>query len=93
MLGTTSPATEDDVVVDDAFLAPGYGRAGEETLAAIKIAAHSEALILDPVYTGKVMAGTLASARRDPGRKLMMIHTGGGPAIFAYADDLYEGLA
>jgi len=92
MLGVASPVPPDHVQVTDAFLAPGYGRASDETMAAIKLAAESEALICDPVYTGKVMAGMLASARREPGRPLAMIHTGGGPAIFGYAADMRAGL-
>ena len=93
MLGTVSPVSEADIRITDAFLAPGYGTAGPAALDAIRLTARSEALILDPVYTGKVMAALLADAADQPGRQLMMIHTGGGPSIFGYVDDLYAGMA
>lgn len=93
LLGTACPVADDDIRVTDAVLPPGYGKAGPETMAAIRQAAQTEALILDPVYTGKVMAALLADAAARPGRHLLMIHSGGGPAVFAYADDLYDGLS
>ncbi|TQV75819.1 D-cysteine desulfhydrase family protein [Denitrobaculum tricleocarpae] len=79
----------EDVVVTDAFLAPGYGRASEEVLDAIRLAARTEALMLDPVYSGKTMAGFVSTARQAEGEgALIFIHTGGTPGIFAYEDDL-----
>ena len=50
-----------------------------------------EALLLDPVYSGKAMAGLIAhvrSGRIAAGSRVLFIHTGGQPAIFAYADKL-----
>ena len=50
-----------------------------------------EGLILDPVYTGKTMAGFLQRAREaEAGRSLLFIHTGGTPALFAYGDHLTD---
>jgi len=82
-----APVVEDrDIVLIDRFLAPGYGRLNEDTLRAIEDAAHSEGLILDPVYTGKTMAGFIHRARAGgAGRSLLFVHTGGTPALFAYA--------
>src|SRR5439155_1595201 len=52
--------------------------------------ARCEGLVLDPVYTGKAMAGLIAAARRGDlaGRRIVFLHTGGMPALFAnaYAD-------
>ncbi len=74
-----------DIRLIDDFLAPGYGRLNEATIAAIETAARTEALILDPVYTGKTMAGFLHRARESgSGRALLFVHTGGTPALFAY---------
>lgn len=84
------PVVEDaDVQVTDAFLAPGYGRMSEAVVGALKLAARTEALFVDPVYTAKAMAGFLDRARAaDAGKALLMIHTGGTPALFGYERDL-----
>jgi D-cysteine desulfhydrase family pyridoxal phosphate-dependent enzyme len=86
--------TDDDVVLDDRFLSPGYGQMNDATVEAMKTAAHSEGLILDPVYSGKAMAGFLERARTaDSGRSLLFLHTGGTPATFAYVAALTDALA
>ena len=87
------PAAFDGGAVDvcDAVLAPGYGRLNDAVHEAIEMAARQEALLLDPVYTGKAMAGLIAhvrSGRIAPGSRVLFLHTGGLPAIFAYADRL-----
>lgn len=89
LLGVPNPVAPDDVVVNDRFLGPGYGRINLPTERAIALAARSEALMLDPVYTGKVMAGALAIAGNLASDKsVLFIHTGGTPGIFAYGDAL-----
>ncbi len=91
LLEIESRVEDPDIQLDDAFFAPGYGHAGEETLRAIVIGARTEALILDPTYTGKAMAGFLhrAKAAGAEGARIF-IHTGGAPAIFAYERELTE---
>ena len=55
----------------------------------MRLAAASEALITDPVYTAKTMAGFLDRARQTPpDSTLVMVHTGGTPAIFGYEKEL-----
>ena len=81
----------DDVDVSDAVHAPGYGRLNDSTREAMAMAARHEGLLLDPVYTGKAMAGLIAhvrSGRIAPGSRVLFVHTGGQPALFAYADSL-----
>ena len=91
MLGVDNPVDEADVVVTDEFLAPGYGRLNPPTQEAVSLAATSEGLLLDPVYTGKCMAGFLARAKQaDSGKTMVFIHTGGTPAIFAYQRELAD---
>ncbi len=73
-------------------LVPGYGRINEPTRAAIRLAAESEALLLDPVYSGRCMAGLLyfvEQGRIATGSEVLFVHTGGTPAIFAYQSDLW----
>ncbi|MGB3254969.1 D-cysteine desulfhydrase [Buttiauxella gaviniae] len=71
----------------DDYFAPGYGTPNEEGLEAIKILARLEGILLDPVYTGKAMAGLIDGVTqkrfKDEG-PIIFIHTGGAPALFAY---------
>lgn len=83
-IGNPVPAAE--IRLTDAALAPGYGRMSEGTIGAIRRTARAEGLFLDPVYTGKVMAGLIGEAARLEGKRVLFWHTGGQPALFAYAD-------
>lgn len=79
-----------DVRLFDGVLAPGYGQLNDAILSAIDQIAQLDGLLLDPVYTGKAMAGTLALAKTKSlaGCRVLFWHTGGTPALFAYADQL-----
>ncbi len=91
LLEVASPVAESDIVLREEHLAPGYGRLNAATRRAVERAARTEALLLDPVYSGKTMAGFLdRAAAAGPGRSLLFLHTGGAPAIFAYGDSLTE---
>ncbi|MDH1283206.1 D-cysteine desulfhydrase [Pseudomonas chengduensis] len=71
----------------DDYFAPRYGEANAGGLAAIRLLARLEAILLDPVYTGKAFAGLLDGLKRGsfPGNgPLLFLHTGGSPALFAY---------
>ena len=96
LLGIGLEISEDDVIADDVALAPGYGRINASTRAAIRLAAESEALLLDPVYSGRCMAGLLHFVEHGcipAGGEVVFIHTGGTPAIFAYQSDLSDSTA
>jgi D-cysteine desulfhydrase len=71
----------------DDYFAPQYGMPNEEGMAAVKLLAQQEGILLDPVYTGKAMAGLIDGITqrrfRDDG-PILFIHTGGAPALFAY---------
>jgi len=87
LLGVPQTVGDADIHLLDAFLEPGYGMLSAPVIEALEWAARDEALILDPVYTAKAMAGCLERARdpgEPPGRRLLFIHTGGQPALFAY---------
>lgn len=69
------------------FWQPKYSVPNAAMVEAVQLAAHTEGLLLDPVYTGKVMAGLLGLARRGEigaGERVLFIHTGGLPALHAY---------
>lgn len=71
----------------DDYFAPRYGEPNDEGMAAVKLLARLEGLLLDPVYTGKAMAGLLDGVSQNRFRRegpLLFIHTGGAPALFAY---------
>ena len=85
-----------DVDVSDEVYPPGYGKLNDAVREAISMAARYEALLLDPVYTGKAMAGLIAhvrSGRIAAGSRVLFVHTGGLPGIFAYAAKLEPWLS
>ncbi len=89
LLKIPNPVRDEDVRLNDDHLAPGYGQMGDTVLAALTQAARSEALMLDPVYSAKAMAGFIDRAKSAAaGENLMFLHTGGNPALFAYAEKL-----
>ncbi len=70
---------------------PAYGVPHAATIEAIKLAGALEGLVLDPVYTGKGMAGLIALVRAGRWRRdedVIFVHTGGAPALFAYESAL-----
>ncbi|GJL81054.1 MAG: D-cysteine desulfhydrase [marine bacterium B5-7] len=90
LLGCDNPVADSDILLDDRFLAPGYGKAGAAARQAIQMAAHHEALLVDPVYTAKALAGAIDIAKDDANGRILFIHTGGTPAVFGYADAMLE---
>jgi D-cysteine desulfhydrase family pyridoxal phosphate-dependent enzyme len=80
-----------DVVVRSEFLGAGYGVVGDAEREAIQLMARTEGVLLDPVYTGRAMAGLIAMIRSGEltqADTVLFWHTGGAPALFAYAGDL-----
>lgn len=64
-----------------------YGDLTTDTIEAISFAARTEGIVLDPVYTGRAMAGLIASVRDGgilPGSKTIFLHTGGLPGLFGH---------
>jgi D-cysteine desulfhydrase len=72
----------------DEYYGPGYGEPNAGGLAAIKLLAAQEGILLDPVYTAKAMAGLLDGVGRErfEDGPILFLHTGGAPALFAYTD-------
>lgn len=94
LLGIENPVSPEDVVVNDRYFGPGYGYLNAPTERAIRLGARCEALMLDPVYTGKCMAGALNLAGTlGEGANILFIHTGGTPGLFAYAEGMEAVLA
>jgi D-cysteine desulfhydrase family pyridoxal phosphate-dependent enzyme len=84
----------DDFVIEDRFYGAGYGEPTAAGLDAIGLLARTEAIFLEPVYTGKAMAAMLAHIRDgafSPDESIVFLHTGGGPSLFAFRDELMGG--
>ena len=83
--------TADDLILNSDYVGDGYGVIGELEKEAIALTAQNEGILLDPVYTGRAMGGLLDMIRTrqlKPTDSVLFWHTGGAPALFAYADDL-----
>lgn len=94
LLGDSVRISTEDLVTDQGYIGDGYGIPTAACLEAIRLLAHHEGILLDPVYTGKAMAALVDHIRRGAipaGDTVVFLHTGGTPALFAYADRL--GLA
>lgn len=80
------PAPVGEVRLDQARIGPGYGAPTEASREALDLMARLEGVVLDPVYTGKAMAGLIAAVRTGEiteGEQVVFVHTGGTPALFA----------
>ncbi len=92
-LGLPQTVAASDIIVHDQYYGGKYGVATPEGLDAIRLLGRSEGLIIDPVYTGKAMAGMLDQLRRgnlDDADAVLFFHTGGFPALFAQAEHFQE---
>ena len=69
------------------WVGPGYSLPTPEMVEAVRLLAQVEGILLDPVYTGKAMAGLIALVRSGTfkeGQRVLFVHTGGAPALYAY---------
>jgi D-cysteine desulfhydrase len=70
---------------------PGYSLPTPEMAEAVRMLARLEGVLIDPVYTGKAMAGLIDLARQgtfDQKENILFIHTGGSPALYVYMDEI-----
>jgi len=94
-LGWQMELGPEDVESYDEYVGQAYGAASTACPAPCRTPARTEGLLLDPVYTGKAMAGLIDHARsgvigRDS--RVIFIHTGGLPALFAFKDEILASL-
>jgi 1-aminocyclopropane-1-carboxylate deaminase/D-cysteine desulfhydrase-like pyridoxal-dependent ACC family enzyme len=85
LLGIAYPLTAEDLTLEDGVVGQGSGLPTPEMAEAVRLAASQEGLVLDPVYTGKAMAGLIAGVRAGrfrPGDVVIFLHTGGAPGLF-----------
>lgn len=96
LLGISREVPDDAIRADDSYLGPGYAVPDEGTLEAIFMLARLEGILVDPVYTGKAVAGLIGKIRKGDfvaGEKVLFLHTGGSPALYAYKDLLLADAA
>ena len=91
LLGIDRPVPE--IWIDDRFVGEAYGIPTAAMAEAVRRVARTEGLLLDPVYTGKAMAGLMAlvaEGRLTKADRVLFWHTGGSVALFAY-EDVFAG--
>ena len=87
LLGEPDVDVRAQVHVSGDYVGDGYGEPTDAMLEAVQLCARLEGLLLDPVYTGKAMAGLIDFVRKGrfrQGQNVVFWHTGGAPAVFAY---------
>jgi L-cysteate sulfo-lyase len=90
LCGVSGAVSREDVVANCDYVGSGYGFSTPGSIDAIQSLARLEAILLDPVYTGKGMAGFLDLTRKGffkKGQNVVFIHTGGSVGLFGYVDD------
>jgi L-cysteate sulfo-lyase len=86
-LGCSGIVKREHIVANCDYVGEGYGLPAASTLEAIQLLAKEEAILLDPVYSGKGMAGLIDLCRKGHfkrGENVVFLHTGGSAALFAY---------
>ena len=87
LLGVDLRVPREKVVSVGGYWQPKYSLPNARMVEAVQLAARTEGLLLDPVYTGKIMAGLIGLARAGrwrAGERVLFLHTGGLPSLHAY---------
>ena len=94
LLGHAGRVSRDQVVADCDYVGEGYGLVDQGVIDALKLAARTDGIVLDPVYSAKAMKGLIALARagRFKGETLVFLHTGGAQGLFGYESVVGAGL-
>ena len=90
LLGAADRVRREMTVADCDYVGEGYGIADAGVFEALRLAARTEGLLLDPVYTGKAMKGLIDYARKGrwAGETVVFLHTGGAQGLAGYASVL-----
>jgi D-cysteine desulfhydrase len=91
--GISGKVPRDAVLCFGDYVGAGYSIPTAGMVEAVKLLARTEAVLLDPVYTGKAMAGLIDLVRKGffkKGENVLFVHTGGSPALYAYMDSFWE---
>jgi L-cysteate sulfo-lyase len=88
LLGVAGAVRREAVVCNSDYVGAGYGVPTDAMIEALELVARCEGIVLDPVYSGKAMAGLIDLVRRGvytPGQNIVFLHTGGAVGLFGYA--------
>ncbi|MBN1270723.1 MAG: D-cysteine desulfhydrase family protein [Candidatus Aminicenantes bacterium] len=94
--GLKTSVTDEDIVVYDEYIGEGYGFMNKNVADTLRFVALHEGLYLDPVYTGKAMAGLVDLIKKGTFKKsdrIVFLHTGGVPALFPYRNIIVDYLS
>jgi D-cysteine desulfhydrase len=89
LIGMRGDLPASEITCFDQYVGPGYSLPTDSMIEAVKLLAQTESILLDPVYSGKAMAGLIDLVRNDyfkAGSNVLFLHTGGSPALYAYVD-------
>lgn len=94
LLGQPGRVTREQVVADCDYVGEGYGLIDQGVIDALTLAARTDGIVLDPVYSGKAMKGliALAGAGRFKGETAVFLHTGGAQGLFGYQTEIEGAL-
>ena len=93
LIGGQPNATPEDVTIYYVYYGEAYGKITPECVEAIRLLARLEGIFLDPVYTGKAMAGMIDLIKKGRFQKdedIVFMHTGGYPGIFPYGEEFRQ---
>ncbi|WP_425988931.1 D-cysteine desulfhydrase [Brevundimonas sp. TWP2-3-2] len=95
LLGHPDRVKDEMVVANCDYVGAGYGLIDQAVVDALVLAARTDAILLDPVYTGKAMKGLIALARAGTfeGQRVVFLHTGGAQGLAGYQGELDGMLA
>lgn len=95
LLGQPGRVTRERVVADCDYVGEGYGLIDQGVIDALTLAARTDGIVLDPVYSGKAMKGLIALARagRFQGETVVFLHTGGAQGLFGYQSEIEGALS
>lgn len=92
-LGISTLLEAGDFDLMDSYVGPGYGVGYPQVFEVIRSVAREEAILLDPVYTGKCMTGLVDQIEKGnvaSGSSAVFLHSGGGPNLFAQSEQLLK---
>ena len=94
LLGQPGRVTRERVVADCDYVGEGYGLIDQGVVDALTLAARTDGIVLDPVYSGKAMKGLIALARAGQfrGETVVFLHTGGAQGLFGYQSEIERAL-
>jgi D-cysteine desulfhydrase family pyridoxal phosphate-dependent enzyme len=90
-LGLDSKVPSNDIFVFDEYIGDGYTMPTSKGIEAIHLVAQTEGIFLDPIYTGKAMAGLTDLVKKGHigfDKKVIFLHTGGSPSIFSFSSEI-----